>query len=349
MKPSFLKALTCMAAMAVATGSFAQKGADTKKTTEEIVIKRKTDKDTKLTIEIKDGKVTINGKPAEEFKDEDISINKRKSITVITDGHGYGATAPRSPFRGDAFSWEEKDIDIAELDANRPLLGVMTEPAENGAKINEVTENSAASKAGLKEGDIITKINDKAIKEPEDLSAVIGTYKPGDKVTVTYKRNSKEEKATATLGKRKAMIAVTAPGNGMQFRQHNFNEDAFKTLEDFDFKIDGNLNFDNNHFPGQFYNFSNKPRLGIKAQETEDDKGLKVLSVDEESAAAKAGVKEGDIITSFDGTAVNNIDKLRELSGTALQKNNFKITVSRDGKNQELEVKIPKKLKTANL
>jgi serine protease Do len=130
----------------------------------------------------------------------------------------------------------------------------------------------------------------------------------------------------------------------MQFKSRNFNEDAFKQLEDFDFQIEGN------GFPGQFYGFSgSKPRLGIKAQETEDDKGLKVLTVDEESAAAKAGVKEGDIITSFDGTAVNNIDKLRELSVGALQKNNFKITVLRDGKSQELEVKIPKKLKTANL
>jgi serine protease Do len=344
MKPSFLKTLTCLAALAIATGSFAQKGADTKKTTEEIVIKRKSDKDTKLTIEIKDGKVTINGKPAEEFKDDDISINKRKSITVITDGQGFGANAPRSPFRGDAFNWEEKEIDLAGLDANRPLLGVLTEPSENGAKINEVTENSAASKAGLKEGDVITKVNDKAIKAPEDLSAVIGTYKPDEKVTVTYKRDGKEQKTTATLGKRKTMITMAAPGNGMQFKSRNFNEDAFKQLEDFDFQIEGK------GFPGEFYGFSSsKPRLGIKAQETEDDKGLKVLTVDEESAASKAGVKEGDIITSFDGTAVNNIDNLRELSVGALQKNNFKITILRDGKSQELEVKIPKKLKTANL
>ena len=74
-----------------------------------------------------------------------------------------------------------------------------------------------------------------------------------------------------------------------------------------------------------------------------------VLEIDEESTADKAGIKEGDIITSFDGKEVNDIEALRDLSGPAIEKGNFKVQVTRDGKKQEIDVKIPKKLKTTSL
>jgi len=142
---------------------------------------------------------------------------------------------------------------------------------------------------------------------------------------VTYKRDKKEMKTTASLTKRKN-------------QSFSFNTAPFNTYK--------NFNFDNNN------NFSlvwGKPRLGLKAQETEDGKGLKVLDVDDESAAEKAGIKEGDIITTFDGTEVNNIDKLRELSKAAMEKISFKVKLSRDGKQQEVDVKVPRDLKTTNL
>jgi serine protease Do len=71
--------------------------------------------------------------------------------------------------------------------------------------------------------------------------------------------------------------------------------------------------------------------------------------VDDESTAEKAGIKEGDIITSFDGTDVNTVEKLGELAKTAIDKGNFKVKITRDGKSQDIDVKIPKKLKTTNL
>jgi serine protease Do len=59
---------------------------------EEIIIKRKGDKDSKVTIEIKGDEVIVNGKPLAEFEDENIVIRKGKP-------HVYGFTAPHSPFR----------------------------------------------------------------------------------------------------------------------------------------------------------------------------------------------------------------------------------------------------------
>ena len=58
------------------------------------------------------------------------------------------------------------------------------------------------------------------------------------------------------------------------------------------------------------------PKLGIKAQDAEDGKGVNVLEVEDSSAAFKAGLKKGDIILQFDGKAVNStneiVDDLRD-------------------------------------
>lgn len=60
-------------------------------------------------------------------------------------------------------------------------------------------ESSGSEDAGIKKGDIITKIDTYAITDFADLSAAIGSKRPGDKVQVTYLRNGKENVTTATL------------------------------------------------------------------------------------------------------------------------------------------------------
>jgi len=69
---------------------------------DEIIIKRKSDKDAKVTIEIKNGEVLIDGKPASDYQDDDISVRKRK-IRVM-DGRTFSfmgsdgdVVAPRMP------------------------------------------------------------------------------------------------------------------------------------------------------------------------------------------------------------------------------------------------------------
>ena len=52
---------------------------------------------------------------------------------------------------------------------------------------------------GLRKGDIITKIDGNSISSYSDLSAAIGSKRPGDKVTVSYVRNGKENTSTVTL------------------------------------------------------------------------------------------------------------------------------------------------------
>lgn len=70
-----------------------------------------------------------------------------------------------------------------------------------GAYIEEVVEGSPAEKAGLVQGDIITKIDGKAVREADGgLAAIISKKKPGDSVSLeVYRENEKTEKIDVTL------------------------------------------------------------------------------------------------------------------------------------------------------
>jgi len=79
---------------------------------------------------------------------------------------------------------------------------------ENGALIISsaqdpaIIPNSPASKAGLKTGDIITKINDKSLSVKQQLVDVVSQYKVGDKIELSVIRDGREEKLSLTLEER---------------------------------------------------------------------------------------------------------------------------------------------------
>ena len=70
-----------------------------------------------------------------------------------------------------------------------------------GFYINKVNKNSGAEKAGLTEGDVIIKIDERKIASFADLSGYINTKRPNDKVQVTYSRDGKTAVAPVTLSK----------------------------------------------------------------------------------------------------------------------------------------------------
>ncbi|MBO0652443.1 trypsin-like peptidase domain-containing protein [Streptomyces triculaminicus] len=77
-----------------------------------------------------------------------------------------------------------------------------------GAKIDgsgseAVTPGGPADKAGLKAGDVITKLDDTKIDSGPTLISEIWTHRPGDKVTVTYTRDGKTTTAQIVLGERR--------------------------------------------------------------------------------------------------------------------------------------------------
>ncbi|MFB2120522.1 Do family serine endopeptidase [Parapedobacter sp. 2B3] len=69
----------------------------------------------------------------------------------------------------------------------------------NGLHVSDVVAKGAAEEAGIKAGDIITKLDGRAITSSSDLQERIYRLRPGDKVKLTYKRDGKERDVTVTL------------------------------------------------------------------------------------------------------------------------------------------------------
>jgi len=73
------------------------------------------------------------------------------------------------------------------------------EPTEDGAQIVEVSNGSTAASAGIASGDVITKVDDHLITDADSLVATVRSYRPGDKVTVTYTHDGTTKTAELTL------------------------------------------------------------------------------------------------------------------------------------------------------
>jgi len=147
-----------------------------------------------------------SGGPLVNIEGQVIGIN-----TAVAEAENIGFAIPINQAKAGIASIEG----AGEL--SKPYLGVRYVPlnkdiakannlaSEQGAWVRAdsdapaVLPESPAAKAGLKEGDIITKIDDKAIGEDGSLSTLIGQKKVGDKVTVTYLRDGKQQNADITL------------------------------------------------------------------------------------------------------------------------------------------------------
>ena len=98
-----------------------------------------------------------------------------------------------------------------------------------------------------------------------------------------------------------------------------------------------------------FRDFKRRPRLGANIQDTEDNSGVKVIQVNPESPAAKAGLQKDDVITSISGQKVTDVNGAMDVLNDNEDKNNYTIVVNRAGSTVTLEVKIPKELHTGSL
>lgn len=299
--------------------------------TEEIVIRKKSDKTEKMTIVVDGDNVTINGKPANDFKAADVTVTKRTGR--IAPVPPIAPIAPGAPymrsFRGphnDVFKYNN-GFTIPPA-PNKALLGVLTEKTEDGIKIKEVTKESGAEKAGLQKDDIITKVGETKVTTPRELVEAINKYNPSDKVAITYKRNGKENKTTAELGENKNDVFMNGDDNDFNFEMPDGVAPHF---EDFNFQ------------------FNRKPKIGLQIQDVEEGKGVTVKDVDDDSPAAKAGMKEGDIITQANGKDIAGVDDLRNLIRESKEGDTVKFSYKRDGKSETAEMKIPKRLKSADL
>ena len=97
--------------------------------------------------------------------------------------------------------------ELSKLEAGQTVrhayLGVSTSDLGTGtagALIQSVSSSGPAASAGLRSGDVVTRIGSAAIKGTNDLVAAVAAHAPGDRVQVTVKRGSSTQTVTVTLG-----------------------------------------------------------------------------------------------------------------------------------------------------
>jgi len=82
-----------------------------------------------------------------------------------------------------------------------PALGVqVTDAPDGGATLASVADGSAAARAGLQPGDVVTKVDDTPITSGAALGSAIRAHNPGDRVRITYTRGGTTHEVTVTLG-----------------------------------------------------------------------------------------------------------------------------------------------------
>jgi len=279
-----------------------------------------------ISITVDGDQILLNG---EKIDPKDPRLKKIKRIKVL--GSPLAPLAPEAP--------------IAPM--NKAFLGVATKASSEGALIVDINEGSPAAKAGLKVDDVITQVNKEKIEGPSDLYKVIGQYKADDKITIEYIREGKKNQKEIVLAKNKMDAIAASPNN-------NFNRDVdvFKLEEDeidrgFDKKF--RRGFALPDFPNidEIYVNTKKPKLGISIEDLEEGNGVKITMVNKYSPADKAGLKVGDIITSIDKHDVKEVNDIKWQYFEAGQ--TIKLNVNRNKENKIIEVKIPKKINSADL
>ena len=199
---------------------------------------------------------------------------------------------------------------------------------DSGVEVTHVDENSPASKAGLKENDVILEVNGQKVDDGGQFARTIGESSPGTKVNLTIWRNGAKQNISATLEARPAQyFAFTGP------------DGAWVTP----MPPEPPPGWDGNPFsilPGQ------APRVGFEGEALTPQlaayfgvkEGVLVRTVSSRTAAEKAGLKAGDVITKVSGTPVSSP---REISGLVrASRKTVTFTVMRDHKEITLNVEV---------
>jgi serine protease Do len=210
-------------------------------------------------------------------------------------------------------------VGIKEIDSDRAKALKLKEEA--GVEITRVDENSPAEKAGLHTGDVILEYNGQQVEGIEQFSRMVRETPAGREAKLGVFRNGANQTIMAKIGSRRP--APLAP---------------------FDL---GNLSVRIPDIPHTFLGWRSS-LLGVEAESLEGQlaeffgvkEGVLVRSVIQGSAADKAGMKAGDVITRVDDSKVassNDVtSRLRSNRGKPVP-----IVVLRDHKEVTVQVAVP--------
>ena len=230
--------------------------------------------------------------------------------------------------------------DITRENMNRYNL---SEP--RGVGVTEVVADSPASRAGLRTGDVILRFDDEQVTSARKLVRLIGEAAPEQNVRLTISRAGAEQQIAATLAARRAthdrLIEVErALGEafGREGERVPLVEpgELFRRMERIGPEIE---NFS--------MTFGTSRRIGITTTPLTDQlanhfgvsggRGLLITSVAENSPAARAGLRAGDVLTQIDGNQIGTVtDLVRGLSSR--EEGDVRLTVVRERNAREIRV-----------
>lgn len=170
-------------------------------------------------------------------------------------------------------------VSIQDMTSEKaPFFGL--DEDTKGVLIPEVTDDSAAEKAGLKPGDVIIEFNGHPVEAAKDLQNRVAALKPDTKVEIVVLRNGKRENLTATLGERPskqlASSGESETSEKLGFTVQNLTEDLAERYE------------------------------------YEGLKGVIVTKVAPGSIAEFAGITRGTLIMEVNRTPVENVKDFNE-------------------------------------
>jgi serine protease Do len=151
-----------------------------------------------------------------------------------------------------------------------------------GALVAQVSDGSAAAKAGLKAGDIILSVNGQPVNDSTDLPMMIGMMQPGQKVKLGVWSNHRQTTLDATLG---------------SFSEGSLVADAGSTAS------------------GHGLGLQVRPLNPAEQSQAQVHSGLLVQGVS--GPAEQAGVQPGDILLAIDGKAVSSVAQVRSILNSA--------------------------------
>lgn len=151
---------------------------------------------------------------------------------------------------------------------------------KEGAYVSGFAENSSAKAAGIKEGDVIVRIDETPVQSSTKLTEIIGLHRPGDKVTVTVNRKGKEVVIPVVLKSRDGKETVIKPEERAGYAALGFD------LEELDAKVLKKLDIDN---------------------------GVRVKSVGNGKVARFTDMRDGFIVTKVNDVPVKSVKDLNEL------------------------------------
>ena len=162
----------------------------------------------------------------------------------------------------------------------------------SGALVGEVTPKSPSEKAGMKTGDVITSVNGKKIGDARELRLMIGSMPPGTKIQIEVNREGQSKIINVELAEMPAGAAeqdteASPEENAQPEKATVFGGVAVADVTD---EIRNALNL------------------------SKDIKGAVIAEIDADSPAAKAGLREGDVIQEVNKQPVKNAKDLVAIS-----------------------------------